>query len=277
MIDAKELKREIENHVMDFLPSVDEKSEALCESIRYSLEAPGKRVRPILLLAAAEFSGGNVNEALPYAIAVEYIHTYSLIHDDLPCMDDDDIRRGQPSNHVKFGEAMALLAGDGLLTSAFELMCKNMFHYFKRSDELKKHIDAVYEIARAAGVGGMIAGQVSDLETNEKEVSKELLDFIHLNKTAALIRAAVCAGGYIGGASDELIAAFSRYGEELGVAFQIRDDMLDKGQYVSALGEEKAMIEIERRTNEAIKTIEPFSAGEPFFVDLARRLSDRTE
>ena len=185
----------IEEHILDFLPEVDHKSITVHEAMKYSLTAGGKRIRPTLLLAACEFAGGKVQTALPYACAVEYIHTYSLIHDDLPCMDDDDLRRGIPTNHKVFGEAMATLAGDGLQASAFEAMNKDMLLYFDSPDLLKARVKAAYEIAKGAGCRGMVAGQVADIEAENKQCSVEMLDYIHLNNTAAriaaLIRAAV--------------------------------------------------------------------------------------
>ena len=176
---------------------------SLYESMKYSLTAGGKRLRPALLIGACEFAGGNIQEALPYACALEYIHTYSLIHDDLPCMDDDDYRRGIPTNHKVFGEDIATLAGDGLLTTAFESMVKDMFLYFDDEMKLKRRIRAIYEIAKGAGCSGMIAGQMADVENEGKTVSKEMLDYIHINKTAAMIVAAVRAGAYLGGADYE--------------------------------------------------------------------------
>ncbi|WP_312091204.1 polyprenyl synthetase family protein, partial [Aminipila sp.] len=189
-------KNLIDEHILDFLPEIDHKSITVYEAMKYSLTAGGKRLRPILLLAACEFVGGDVQNAIPYACAMEYIHTYSLIHDDLPAMDDDELRRGVPTNHVVYGEAMAILAGDGLLTSAFEAMNKDMLLYLDDPIKLKRRIRAIYEISKGAGCRGMVAGQVADIEAENKQCSKEMLDYIHLNKTAALITASVRAGAY---------------------------------------------------------------------------------
>ena len=194
-----EYKGIIEEHLTDFIPDIDQKSITLYEAMKYSITAGGKRLRPVLLMAACEFCGGDVNEALPYACAIEYIHTYSLIHDDLPCMDDDDLRRGMPTNHKKFGEAVATLAGDGLQSAAFEVMQRDMLLYFDNPDALKKRIRTAYEIVKGSGVTGMVAGQIADMEAEHKSCSGEMLDYIHLTKTAALIVAAVRAGAMLGG------------------------------------------------------------------------------
>lgn len=221
------LKSVIDEHILDFLPKVDKKSDTLYEAMKYSLTAGGKRLRPVLVLAACEFCGTDIRQAMPFACAVEYIHTYSLIHDDLPAMDDDDLRRGVPTNHKVYGEAMAVLAGDGLLNSAFEVMQKDMLLYFDDIDNLKRRLKACYEIVRCAGVRGMVAGQAADMEAENKQCSKEMLDYIHINKTAALIRGAVLAGAHLGGADEETREILVSWAENMGLAFQIVDDMLD--------------------------------------------------
>ncbi|MCL1982645.1 MAG: polyprenyl synthetase family protein, partial [Clostridiales bacterium] len=187
-------KKMVEEHLLDFLPEIDHKSIVVYEAMKYSLAAGGKRLRPVLLLGACEFCGGDIKGALPYACAIEYIHTYSLIHDDLPAMDDDELRRGLPTNHKVYGDAIAILAGDGLLSSAFEAMSKDMLLYFDDVANLKKRVSALYEIAKGCGCRGMIAGQIADVEAVGKQCSREMLDYIHCNKTAALITAAVKAG-----------------------------------------------------------------------------------
>lgn len=221
------LKAVIDEHILDFLPEVDHKSSTLYEAMKYSLTAGGKRLRPVLVLAACDFCGTDMKVALPFACAVEYIHTYSLIHDDLPAMDDDDLRRGVPTNHKVFGEALAILAGDGLLSSAFEAMQKDMLLYFDDVPNLKCRLKACYEIARCAGVRGMVAGQVADMEAENKQCSKEMMDYIHINKTAALLKAAVLAGAHLGGADETKREQLSSWGENVGLAFQIVDDILD--------------------------------------------------
>ena len=214
----------VEKHLMDFIPDVDHKSITLYESMKYSLSAGGKRIRPVLLLATCDFCGGSIEEALPYACALEYIHNYSLIHDDLPCMDNDDLRRGRPTNHKVYGEAMATLAGDA---AAFETMNHDMLLYFDDPAALKKRIRASYEISKGAGCRGMVAGQVADMEAEDKNCSQEMIDYIHLTKTAALIVAAVRAGAQLGNCDPEMLAQLTIYAENLGLAFQICDDILD--------------------------------------------------
>ncbi|WP_027398582.1 polyprenyl synthetase family protein [Anaerovorax odorimutans] len=288
------LKDIIEDHILDFLPEVDHKSITLYDAMKYSLKANGKRVRPVLLLAACNFSGGNERLALPYACAIEYIHTYSLIHDDLPAMDNDDLRRGIPTNHKVFGEAIAILAGDGLLTSAFEAMNKDMLLYFDNIDKLKSRIKAVYEISKGSGCRGMIAGQIADIEAEGKQCSTEMLDYIHLNKTSALISSAVKAGAHLGGADKDMLHDLDEYAENLGLAFQICDDILDiegkeedmgkkigadkeknKSTYPSLYGLENSKLRVKELTSNAIAVMEPYYDNAEFFVNIAEELAVR--
>ncbi|MBR0219092.1 MAG: polyprenyl synthetase family protein [Clostridia bacterium] len=190
----------------------------LKEAMRYSLLGGGKRLRGCLLLISCALAGGDVDEALPFAAALEMIHAYSLIHDDLPAMDNDTLRRGKPTNHVVFGEAMAILAGDGLLTHAFEIMAAS--HH-------PRAFRALGEIARAAGVGGMLGGQVLDVTNEGAAPEKTLVEDIQRGKTAALLTAPVTAGLILGGADERRIEAGRAYGYHLGMAFQIVDDILD--------------------------------------------------
>lgn len=291
-----EYKALIDEHLMDFIPNIDNKSISLYESMKYSLTAGGKRVRPVLLLAACEFAGGNVKEAVPYACAVEYIHTYSLIHDDLPAMDNDDLRRGLPTNHKVYGEALAMLAGDGLLNCAFEAITKDMLLYLDSPDKIKKRIKAANEIAKGAGCRGMIAGQVSDIEAENALASNELLEYIHLNKTGALFTAAIKAGLYLGNGTPEMISDFTKYGENLGLAFQIADDILDvvgtteelgkeagsdekqhKNTYISINGLEAAQKRLEELTSNALSSIEYYYDNAEFFNNLVMDLAKRTK
>jgi geranylgeranyl diphosphate synthase type II len=198
----------------------------------YSLFPAGKRLRPTLTLAACRAIGGRVDRALPAAAAIEMIHTYSLIHDDLPALDDDDLRRGRASSHRVFGEAMAILAGDALLTHAFEVMATRPGT--PRLAERKMRVIGL--VARAAGVAGMIGGQVLDLETEGKRFGHAMLRRIHRGKTGALISAAVQAGGIMGGADRRQVESLRRYGESIGLAFQITDDILDQEGTVAQLG-----------------------------------------
>lgn len=289
-----EYKKIINDHLMDYMPNIDNKSNSLYESMKYSLTAGGKRLRSILVLASCEFAGGKYMDALPYACAMEYIHTYSLIHDDLPAMDNDDLRRGRPTNHKIYGDGIATLAGDGLLNTAFEIMNKNFFLYFDNDKELKKRIKASYAITKAAGVTGMVSGQVSDIENEHKQVSNEMLEYIHLNKTGALIVASVIAGLYIGGASDEMMKDMTTYAENLGLAFQIADDILDvkgseeelgkkpgvdeehnKVTYVSLNGLEKSEAKLEELTQNAVDAIAKYYDNAEFFRDLVIMLKSR--
>jgi geranylgeranyl diphosphate synthase type II len=207
-----------------WLPSEQGPSAPVFEAMRYSLTAGGKRVRPILLLAGSHAVGGDMHSLLAPACALECIHTYSLIHDDLPAMDDDDLRRGRPTCHKVFGEAVAILAGDGLLTYAFDLMS---------SPELTSAIapasllEAVSLLARAAGVSGMVGGQTADILMEGRDVDPGTLAFIHSRKTGALLRASVEMGGLLGGGGTEQVARLREYGTALGLAFQIVDDLLD--------------------------------------------------
>lgn len=284
----------IEEHILDFLPDIDHKSISLYESMKYSLTAGGKKIRPILLLAACEFAGGKPEAAIPYACAVEYIHTYSLIHDDLPAMDDDQLRRGQPTNHIIYGEAMAILAGDGLQSAAFEAMNMDMLLYFDDPSALKKRVRASYEIAKGSGCRGMVAGQVADIEAEDKTCSKEMLDYIHINKTAALIIAAVRAGAQLGGADNDTLNNLTVYAENLGLAFQIEDDILDiegqeeemgkkagtdsekkKSTYPAIYGLEASKDKLMELTNNAIEALAEYYDNAEFFTMLAETLATR--
>jgi geranylgeranyl diphosphate synthase type II len=201
------------------------------EAMRYSVLAPGKRLRPILVIAGAEAAGGRAGDVLDTACALELIHAYSLIHDDLPAMDDDDYRRGRLTNHKVFGEAMAILAGDALLTLAFRLIAQNAARVAPAAVGL-----VVAEVADAAGTDGMVGGQVVDIESEGKVISGEMLDYIHLHKTAALIRVALRVGAVLAGGREEVVDSISRAGEALGLAFQIVDDILDVEGSLAELG-----------------------------------------
>jgi len=203
----------------------------LAEAMAYSVRAGGKRLRPCLLLAACELAGGDTKAAMPFAAAIEMIHTYSLIHDDLPAMDDDELRRGKPTNHVIFGEGMAVLAGDGLLNYAMQIMIAEA-----AADKTGKASRAAKEIADRAGVWGMIAGQAEDISFNGKAPSEKTLLYIHAHKTADMLIGALRAGGMIGGADGPLMNALTVYGEKLGLAFQIQDDLLDLSGDSASLG-----------------------------------------
>lgn len=193
----------------------------LNDSMKYSLLAGGKRIRPILCIAAYEASGFPGGDILPQACSLEFIHTYSLIHDDLPAMDNDDLRRGMPTNHVVFGEAIAILAGDALLTDAFRIFSDSA-HV-----PLERLLSGIRELASMAGIQGMVAGQAQDIISEDTEPNEDTLRFIHLHKTAALLNASVRIGAILAGADEEQFSAFSSYGEHIGMAFQVVDDILD--------------------------------------------------
>lgn len=214
----------IDNSLDRFLPPEDELPSSLHSAMRYSVFAGGKRVRPILLLAACDAVGGAIEDAMPAACALEMIHTYSLIHDDLPAMDDDDFRRGRPTSHKVYGEAVAILAGDALLTEAFVLLSNPAYVRGDGSTMLA----VIRELSGCAGSRGMVGGQVVDMESEGKEdIDLATVQYIHTHKTGALMKAAVKAGALLGRASAEELSALTRYGEAIGLAFQIADDILD--------------------------------------------------
>lgn len=200
------------------------KPEKLMQAMRYTLFSGGKRIRPILAIAATEAVGGPVTPVLPFACALELIHTYSLIHDDLPAMDDDEMRRGKPANHIVFGEALAILAGDALLTDAFRIMAEAAA---RSGPQQARALQALEEIAGAAGARGMVGGQAADMAAENTAFDLPTVEFIHVRKTGALIRAAVRAGALLGGARAEQLRRLTRYGELVGLVFQLADDILD--------------------------------------------------
>ena len=287
-------KAYLEEHLSDLLPDIDHKSITLYDAMKYSLEAGGKRIRPVLLLAAFDFCGCKIEDALPYACAIEYIHTYTLIHDDLPCMDNDDLRRGIPTNHKVFGDAVATLAGDGLQSAAFEVMNQDMLLYFDDPDLLKKRVGAAYEISKGSGCRGVVAGQIADIEAEDSTCSPEMLDFIHLNKTAALIVAAIRAGARLGDPDQQMMADLTVYAENLGLAFQITDDILDvvgseeemgkktgmdsankKVTYPALYGLEESRARLEKLTRIAIDALSDYYDNAELFTKLAKDLSVR--
>lgn len=224
-------RRELVEHALDLhMPPKHERPALLHEAMRYSVFAGGKRIRPILCLAAAEAVGGRAEDALLPAIALEALHTYTLIHDDLPAMDNDELRRGRPTCHIAYGEATAILAGDALLTLAFEWLAES------RAPKPYLPNQFALELAEAAGSRGVIGGQVEDLAAEGKPPSADLVDYIHLHKTAALIRAAVRMGGIAGGAKAKELDALTVYGGNIGLAFQIADDILNETSSAGALG-----------------------------------------
>jgi geranylgeranyl diphosphate synthase type II len=217
-------RRRVEASLDVWLPALDGYPPTLMEAMRYSVFAGGKRLRPILLLAATEAVGGDTEAVLPAACALECIHTYSMVHDDLPAMDDDSYRRGKLTNHKVYGEALAILAGDGLLTHAFEVLSSPALAECFPAPLL---LQVTYRLARAAGSFGMIGGQVVDILSEGQKVPLATLEYIHRHKTAALIEAAVVMGALLGGGTPAQVQALETYGHSVGWAFQITDDILD--------------------------------------------------
>ena len=220
----------VDVHLERLLPAETIQPPSIHQAMRYSVFAGGKRIRPILCLETARIFGSDVGHALYPGCAIEFIHTYSLIHDDLPALDNDDLRRGKPTSHKKFGEATAILAGDALLTLAFETIAAAPVSPERR-------VAMVTEIATAAGtINGMVGGQVADLEAEGKKIGSEMLEYIHRSKTAALIRASATSGALSAGADQEDVARLRRFGETIGWAFQVTDDILDVEESSAALG-----------------------------------------
>lgn len=294
MRSFEEYKELVDTHLTELIPVEDGAAEVLAEAMRYSLSVGGKRLRPVLLLAACDFAGGRLEDAIPYALAIEYIHTYSLIHDDLPAMDNDDLRRGKPTNHKVYGEAMAILAGDGLLSTAAEIVTGCPLLYAGDPVKMKNHISAAYEIMSRAGARGMIAGQTADILGEGLEPTDELINYIELHKTADLITAPVRAGLMLAGAPDEMLENFTVYARDIGVAFQILDDMLDiegdeallgkatgkdagqgKCNYAYIHGLATAADELHRLTEEAKGALSSYGEDASFFTDLADSLETR--
>ncbi|SES70792.1 farnesyl-diphosphate synthase [Natronincola peptidivorans] len=213
----------INNELERYISLKHYKNRTLIQAMEYSLTAGGKRLRPILAIASYELFNSNVERVLPYACGIEMIHTYSLIHDDLPAMDNDDYRRGKLTNHKVFGEGVAILAGDGLLNYAFEIMLQDAVKH----NDMRRYVESIKSIAEGAGINGMIGGQIVDIESEGKTIDKETLEYIHLCKTAALITVSLKIGAIIANADEKDIKNMETIGENLGLAFQIRDDILD--------------------------------------------------
>lgn len=228
-----EKRAEIELRLADFIKNPQAELSQHFETLQYSLLAGGKRVRPILCIAAAESLGCQMDSLISIACSLEYIHTYSLVHDDLPAMDDDDLRRGKPTNHKVYGEAAAILAGDGLLTFAFEILSSpDYFDNISQVDQLR----IIQLISRAAGSHGMVGGQALDIKSEQKQIPFERLKLIHRCKTGALISAAVKTGAIIGKATKEQYMALTIFGDHIGLAFQIVDDLLNVEGTTEQLG-----------------------------------------
>lgn len=285
---AAQQRKRIDAALNRALPRPSVRPATLHESMRYSIFAGGKRLRPILCLAAAEACGGDDKLAIPAACAVECIHTYSLIHDDLPCMDDDDLRRGKPTNHKVYGEAVAVLAGDALLTLAFEIV--------GASEPARRYGsgDMVRDLAVTAGSRHLVGGQVADIEGEGAGLGARELRFIHDSKTAALLTCAIRLGGMSAGATPRKLEALTEFGQSLGLAFQIIDDILDvtqtseklgksagkdeatdKATYPAIHGLEKSRKEAARLTAKSIAALKPFGKAGARLEQIAHYLLDR--
>lgn len=284
----KEKQEYIEKLLMSYANVYDNPQKTIYEAMNYSLLAGGKRLRPLLMLEVARMCGGDEEEIIPFACAMEMIHTYSLIHDDLPAMDNDDLRRGMPTNHIKFGEATAILAGDALLNKAFEVISS----YEGKNPALA--LRAIKILADSSGTEGMIGGQVVDIESENKKISLDELRYIHLLKTGAIIRSACVIGAVMSGADEEKINAVDEFAKNLGIAFQIRDDLLDvisteeelgkpigsdaksdKCTYVTLIGREKSEQLVDEYSKKAIDALEIFKEKADFLKKLAEYMSVR--
>ncbi len=282
-----EYRKLVDNRLEELLEK--QQPELLFASMKYSVSAGGKRLRPVLTLLTCEMLEGDVLEVLDIACAIEMIHTYSLIHDDLPALDNDSLRRGKPTNHVVFGEAQAILAGDALLNYAYEVMLSAASYY---EQNIKSHLKAISMVARAAGVFGMIAGQVQDVSLEGKSIDEDELMYIHTHKTGDMITGAVLAGAQIAGATQEEFERLYEYSKNIGLAFQIVDDVLDTGSsslgktvgkdamagkttFASMYGNEKAMSMALQKTEEAKAALNIFGfAGQPL-IELADQMLNR--
>jgi geranylgeranyl diphosphate synthase type II len=241
-MNIKLMKDTVEQWISNYFDSKPKVDNRNFEAMLYSIKVGGKRVRPILMLLTYAMYKEDYREILPFASALEMIHTYSLIHDDLPCMDNDDLRRGKPTNHKIYGEAIAILAGDGLLNEAMIIMLNECL-----DGDLNK-IKASLFIAKASGAQGMIAGQICDILSEGKTISEEELLYMHRNKTGELIKAAIVCGAILGNADEESLNNLKQYGEKLGLAFQIKDDILDVIGNVDVLGKNVKSDECNNKT-----------------------------
>ena len=283
--------QDIERVLVEYLPEQTGYQKLIMEAMEYSVMAGGKRLRPMLMKETYELLGGTENIVEPFMAAIEMIHTYSLVHDDLPAMDNDDYRRGRKTTHVVYGEAMGILAGDALLNFAFETAAKAFTMFPEKSLEIGK---AIQILAGKAGIYGMIGGQVVDVESAGTSISKEVLDFIYELKTSALIESSMMIGAVLAGADDAALQKIETIAKNVGIAFQIQDDILDvtssteilgkpvlsdekneKTTYVTLVGVEQAKKYVEQISNEAIELLGKFEVKNPFLEELLRGLIHR--
>lgn len=279
----------IDSALEEYLAVHDNPQKSIYEAMRYSVFAGGKRLRPILMTEFCRICGGSLDEIIPFACAIEMIHTYSLIHDDLPAMDNDDLRRGMPTSHIKFGEAQAILAGDALLNKAFEIACGYNGTHPSRA------LRAMKILADSSGTEGMIGGQVVDIKSEHHDITLDELKYIQLLKTGAIIRSSCKIGAVMAGADEEKINAADEFAKNLGAAFQICDDVLDvtgsekelgkpigsdaqskKNTYVTIMGIEKSKELINEYTKNAIDALAVFGHEAEFLIELAKSLENRT-
>ena len=287
-MEINNFKKDIDDYLESYFIGKGTYNGIIYDSCSYSLNIGGKRVRPILLLLTYYIYKEDYKKVMPMAAAIEMIHTYSLIHDDLPCMDDDDLRRGKPTNHIKFQENIAVLAGDALLNEAMIIM---MDYALKNKGN---SLNAAYEIAIAAGAEGMIGGQVVDIISEGKRISKDELEYMHSKKTGELIKASILAGGILANAPESDLKALEEYGKKLGLVFQIKDDILDvvgdsnvlgknthtdkehnKTNFISVFGLEKCTELCKSLTEECIQILENLSVNAECLIELTYTLLNR--
>lgn len=288
MMEINNLKEDINEYLKTYFNKKGSYNKIIYESESYSLNIGGKRIRPILLALSYAIYKEDYKKVIPMAAAIEMIHTYSLIHDDLPCMDNDDLRRGKPTNHKVFGDNIAVLAGDALLNEAMILMTNYSLENGENS------LKAAYEIINASGSEGMIGGQVVDIISEGKEISKDELKYMHLKKTGELIRASVLAGAILADAPEKDLENLREYGEKLGLAFQIKDDILDiigdtkilgknvhadeelkKTNFITVYGLEKCEELCEQLTEDCIKILNKLTVDATCLVELTYALLNR--
>lgn len=280
----------VENIIYDFLPKEEGEQKIILEAMNYSVQAGGKRLRPLLMLETAKMFGENTENIFPFMAAIEMIHTYSLVHDDLPAMDNDEFRRGKKTTHAKYGEDMGILAGDGLLNLAYEVMSAAVLE----AEEPYSAAKALHIIAKKAGVYGMVGGQTVDVIHEGKEMDIDTIMYIHNLKTAALIEAAMMAGAVLGGATQMETDRIEKIAKNIGIAFQIQDDILDvtstteilgkpvlsdeknqKTTYVSLCGIEQSKEDVEKYSNEAMEILDGFNKNNEFLRQLIIKLINR--
>ena len=291
-VQLKNYQEQVNNELEKYSGKKDVPEKILNNSMEYSLMAGGKRLRPILVIATYEIFGKNINKCIPYAVAIEMVHNFSLIHDDLPGIDNDDFRHGKPTNHKKFNEATAILAGDGLLNQAYIVISEDLIK--SESEELKNKLKVFNEFSTA--VDRMIAGEYIDTEYEGKQITDEYLEYIHKNKTGALLKLCVRMGAILANANEKDLEKLTKYAEKIGLAFQIKDDILseegneeilgkpvgnekelEKCTYVSKYGLQGAKKILEEITKEAIEELKEYGDRADFLRELALYIKDRNK